>query len=110
MVVGAGPDAAWTGAELWVRAVEDGAASGADCTRVDGIGVAHFDERDVVRHPLVARIVAAYGRADDARGARDRAEAGLAGEVVEHLAGGELTVTVWAGIKQVARLPRRRAA
>jgi phosphate starvation-inducible PhoH-like protein len=31
---------------------------------VDGIGVARFDERDVVRHPLVARIVAAYGRAD----------------------------------------------
>ncbi|MFC7542035.1 PhoH family protein [Siccirubricoccus deserti] len=31
---------------------------------VPGIGVAHFDERDVVRHPLVARIVAAYGRAD----------------------------------------------
>jgi phosphate starvation-inducible PhoH-like protein len=32
---------------------------------VDGIGVARFAERDVVRHPLVARIVAAYGRADD---------------------------------------------
>ncbi|WP_408735085.1 PhoH family protein [Belnapia moabensis] len=31
---------------------------------VEGIGVARFDERDVVRHPLVARIVAAYGRAD----------------------------------------------
>ncbi len=31
---------------------------------VPGIGVAGFDERDVVRHPLVARIVAAYGRAD----------------------------------------------
>ncbi len=34
---------------------------------VQGIGVARFAERDVVRHPLVARIVAAYGRADDAR-------------------------------------------
>jgi phosphate starvation-inducible PhoH-like protein len=33
---------------------------------VPGIGVARFDERDVVRHPLVARIVAAYGRADHA--------------------------------------------
>ncbi len=33
---------------------------------VPGIGVARFDERDVVRHPLVARIVAAYGRADAA--------------------------------------------
>jgi phosphate starvation-inducible PhoH-like protein len=33
---------------------------------VPGIGVARFDERDVVRHPLVAKIVAAYGRADGA--------------------------------------------
>jgi len=32
---------------------------------VPGIGVARFDERDVVRHPLVARIVAAYGRAEN---------------------------------------------
>jgi len=32
---------------------------------VEGIGVARFAERDVVRHPLVARIVAAYGRADE---------------------------------------------
>ena len=31
---------------------------------VPGIGVARFDERDVVRHPLVAKIVSAYGRAD----------------------------------------------
>ncbi|WP_343895049.1 PhoH family protein [Craurococcus roseus] len=49
---------------------------------VPGIGVAGFDERDVVRHPLVAKIVAAYGRADEARAqvARDRAEeAGRAG-------------------------------
>ena len=29
---------------------------------VEGVGVAHFTERDVVRHPLVARIVAAYNR------------------------------------------------
>ncbi|WP_171614630.1 PhoH family protein [Roseicella sp. DB1501] len=33
---------------------------------VQGIGTARFDERDVVRHPLVARIVAAYGREDAA--------------------------------------------
>ncbi len=33
---------------------------------VPGIGVAAFDERDVVRHPLVGRIVAAYGRAEAA--------------------------------------------
>jgi phosphate starvation-inducible protein PhoH and related proteins len=33
---------------------------------VDGIAVARFAERDVVRHPLVARIVAAYGRLDEA--------------------------------------------
>ena len=32
---------------------------------VEGIGVTRFAERDVVRHPLVARIVAAYGRADE---------------------------------------------
>ena len=31
---------------------------------VEGIAVARFAERDVVRHPLVARIVAAYNRAD----------------------------------------------
>ncbi len=49
---------------------------------VQGIAVAHFDERDVVRHPLVAKIVAAYGRADEARAvARDRAaEAGPPGQ------------------------------
>jgi phosphate starvation-inducible PhoH-like protein len=32
---------------------------------VEGIGIARFAEQDVVRHPLVARIVAAYGRSDD---------------------------------------------
>nr|WP_243634317.1 PhoH family protein [Roseicella frigidaeris] len=54
---------------------------------VPGIGTARFDERDVVRHPLVARIVAAYGRADavsaygraDAASAQGRTE-GQAGE------------------------------
>jgi phosphate starvation-inducible protein PhoH and related proteins len=49
---------------------------------VPGIGVARFEERDVVRHPLVARIVAAYGRMDEAR-ARDRAESGSPGGGVE---------------------------
>ncbi|MGX9966568.1 PhoH family protein [Roseomonas sp. F4] len=34
---------------------------------VEGITVARFAETDVVRHPLVARIVAAYGRMDQAR-------------------------------------------
>ena len=34
---------------------------------VPGIAVTRFDERDVVRHPLVARIVSAYGRAEAAR-------------------------------------------
>jgi phosphate starvation-inducible PhoH-like protein len=29
---------------------------------VEGVGVVRFGERDVVRHPLVARIVAAYGQ------------------------------------------------
>jgi phosphate starvation-inducible protein PhoH and related proteins len=51
---------------------------------VGGIGVSRFDERDVVRHPLVAKIVAAYGRADDARMARERrAEAGSSGGQTE---------------------------
>jgi len=31
---------------------------------VEGVGVTRFSEKDVVRHPLVARIVAAYNRAD----------------------------------------------
>ena len=35
---------------------------------VHGIAVARFSERDVVRHPLVARIVAAYDRAEARRG------------------------------------------
>jgi phosphate starvation-inducible PhoH-like protein len=34
---------------------------------VDGIGVVRFTERDVVRHPLVQRIVEAYGRDDEHR-------------------------------------------
>ena len=34
---------------------------------VPGIAVARFDERDVVRHPLVARIVAAYATEDRRR-------------------------------------------
>ena len=32
---------------------------------VEGIGIQRFAEADVVRHPLVARIVAAYNRADE---------------------------------------------
>ena len=35
--------------------------------RVEGIVTTHFTSADVVRHPLVARIVEAYGRADQAR-------------------------------------------
>ncbi len=38
---------------------------------VDEIGIARFAEEDVVRHPLVGRIVQAYGRADTARQTRD---------------------------------------
>ena len=42
---------------------------------VDGIAVARFAEQDVVRHPLVGRIVAAYGRFDQARqGGRARGQ------------------------------------
>jgi phosphate starvation-inducible PhoH-like protein len=29
-------------------------------SRVEGVGFVHFNERDVVRHPLVQRIVRAY--------------------------------------------------
>jgi phosphate starvation-inducible PhoH-like protein len=42
---------------------------------VSGIGVTRFSEQDVVRHPLVGRIVAAYNRADE-NGATDRAGPG----------------------------------
>jgi phosphate starvation-inducible PhoH-like protein len=36
---------------------------------VDGIGFVYFDERDVVRHPLVQRIVRAYERYGEMNGA-----------------------------------------
>jgi phosphate starvation-inducible PhoH-like protein len=36
--------------------------------QVDGVSFVHFDARDVVRHPLVQKIVAAYGRADKRTG------------------------------------------
>ncbi|MDB5369485.1 MAG: PhoH family protein [Roseomonas sp.] len=45
---------------------------------VSGIGVTRFNEQDVVRHPLVGRIVAAYNRADE-RAAQDRGAGGRAG-------------------------------
>jgi phosphate starvation-inducible PhoH-like protein len=35
---------------------------------VEGVGVTRFSEKDVVRHPLVARIVAAYNRAGKSPG------------------------------------------
>jgi len=35
---------------------------------VEGVGVARFAEKDVVRHAIVARIVAAYNRADKSSG------------------------------------------
>ena len=40
---------------------------------VDGIGVVHFTDADVVRHPLVSEIVVAYERADERRRAADAA-------------------------------------
>ena len=39
---------------------------------IEGIATTHFTSADVVRHPLVARIVEAYGRADAARADEDR--------------------------------------
>jgi phosphate starvation-inducible PhoH-like protein len=41
---------------------------------VEGVAVCHFSDGDVVRHPLVQRIVVAYERRDEAR-KRARAEA-----------------------------------
>jgi phosphate starvation-inducible PhoH-like protein len=43
---------------------------------VPGIAFTAFDERDVVRHPLVGRIVAAYGQADAARAGASRRAVG----------------------------------
>ena len=40
---------------------------------VDGIGVVHFTDADVVRHPLVSEIVVAYERADERRRAAEAA-------------------------------------
>ena len=48
------PTRAWSQAERVLR-------------RVDGIATTHFTSADVVRHPLVARIVEAYDAADKAR-------------------------------------------
>ena len=39
---------------------------------VDGIRFVHFEPRDVVRHPLVQKIVAAYGREDARSASRDK--------------------------------------
>lgn len=36
-------------------------------TDIDDVGIVRLDERDVVRHPLVGRIIAAYGRLDAER-------------------------------------------
>jgi phosphate starvation-inducible PhoH-like protein len=39
---------------------------------VEGVGVAHFSDNDVVRHPLVTRIVRAYENRDAIARERDR--------------------------------------
>jgi phosphate starvation-inducible PhoH-like protein len=44
-------------------------------TSVDGIGFAHFSEKDVVRHPLVQSIIRAYEK-NGARSANGRGEIG----------------------------------
>ena len=41
---------------------------------VEGISFTRFSPRDVVRHPMVQRIVEAYDRADAARDARRDAD------------------------------------
>lgn len=38
---------------------------------IDGISFVHFEARDVVRHPLVQKIVSAYGRADARKDPRE---------------------------------------
>jgi phosphate starvation-inducible PhoH-like protein len=39
---------------------------------VEGVAICHFSDVDVVRHPLVQRIVVAYERSDAERASRER--------------------------------------
>jgi phosphate starvation-inducible protein PhoH and related proteins len=39
----------------------------ANLSGIEGVAVAHFSEKDVVRHPLVSRIVGAYAQRENAR-------------------------------------------
>jgi phosphate starvation-inducible PhoH-like protein len=39
---------------------------------VEGVAICHFSDVDVVRHPLVQRIVVAYEKSDAERSARER--------------------------------------
>ncbi|MGB7765592.1 MAG: PhoH family protein, partial [Candidatus Acidiferrales bacterium] len=41
--------------------------------KIDGIAIVHFDERDVVRHNLVQRIIKAYDEHDAGAAARNSA-------------------------------------
>lgn len=41
---------------------------------VDGIGVVRLTEKDVVRHPLVAKIIQAYQRFEEGQGDTDYEE------------------------------------
>ena len=50
---------------------------------VEGISFVHFDERDVVRHSLVQRIVKAYERYNEAYGARQKETSGSVGDMPE---------------------------
>jgi phosphate starvation-inducible PhoH-like protein len=40
----------------------------ANLSGVEGVAVTHFSEKDVVRHPLVSRIVHAYAQRQTSRG------------------------------------------
>jgi phosphate starvation-inducible PhoH-like protein len=52
---------------------------------IQGIGVVRFEQRDVVRHPLVARIVGAYDQRDAAKGeARRERERPQPGEQIDN--------------------------
>ena len=53
--------------KTWLATLPGGRAEGlnealAILDGVEGVGVTRFTDQDVVRHPLVARIVAAYNR------------------------------------------------
>ena len=78
------PDPAWARARAWWSPATSARSTCApatnpawstrwrSCDGVEGIGVVRFTDRDVVRHPLVARIVRAYEARGPRAGSRSR--------------------------------------